>query len=93
MKTLKTIPIMACVILTFCLSIASAEVVEIDSNFDGKIDQWQYFNSSGILEKAEYDTNHDGKADRWEYFDATGKLTRIEIDRNFDGKPDVVQNK
>ncbi len=38
-----------------------AEVVnEIDSNFDGKIDQWQYVDSQGKVEKIEHDGDFDG---------------------------------
>ena len=42
--------------LVFCnfLVVASpgwAEVNEIDSDFDGKIDQWQHVSENGIVEK------------------------------------------
>ena len=35
-----------------------AEVNEVDSNFDGKIDQWQYVNAQGKIEKIEYFSVH-----------------------------------
>ena len=37
-----------------------AEVNEVDSNFDEKIDQWQYVNAQGKIEKIEYDGDFDG---------------------------------
>ena len=45
-----------------------AEVNEVDSNFDGKIDQWQYVNDEGKVEKIEHDGDFDGKKDQIEYF-------------------------
>ena len=45
-----------------------AEVNEVDSNFDGKIDQWQYVNAQGKIEKIEYDGDFDGKVDQIEHY-------------------------
>ena len=38
-----------------------AEVNEVDSNFDGKIDQWQYVNAQGKIEKIEYDGDFEAR--------------------------------
>ena len=38
---------------------------EADSDFDGKMDEWTYFDESGKPTKTERDTNKDGKPDAW----------------------------
>ena len=45
-----------------------AEVNEIDSNFDGKIDQWQYVDAQGKVVKIEYDGDFDSKVDQIEHY-------------------------
>jgi len=45
-----------------------AEVNEVDSNFDGKIDQWQYVDAQGKVVKIEYDGDFDSKVDQIEHY-------------------------
>ncbi len=40
---------------------AFAEILQIDSDFDGKPDQWHHRSEDGKLIKIDYDTNADGK--------------------------------
>ena len=62
--------------------------VEIDSNYDGKIDRVETYNSKGQIEEVEIDSNNDGKADQWIIY-KNGKPLKSERDTNGDGKPDV----
>ena len=58
---------------TFLLSIAlltaltypsfANDVLNIDTNEDGKFDQWQYLNETGKKLRIDYDKNRDGKID------------------------------
>jgi hypothetical protein len=41
----------------------SAEVFQIDSDFDGKLDQWHHKSKDGKIIKIEYDKNGDGKVE------------------------------
>ena len=38
-------------------------VIENDTNFDGKVDHWEFFDSSEKLIRKESDRNFDGKPD------------------------------
>jgi hypothetical protein len=60
---------------------------EVDRNFDGKIDKWEYFDSEGRPERMELDENFDGRPDLW-YFYEKGTLVRSEQDTDFNGTPD-----
>jgi len=42
-------------------SLAEGVVMQVDSDFDGKLDQWQHKSEEGRLLKVEYDKNGDGK--------------------------------
>ena len=56
-----------------------AEVVnEIDSNFDGKIDQWQYVNAQGEVVKIEYDGDFDSKVDQIEHYKGEKILEHVD---------------
>jgi antitoxin component YwqK of YwqJK toxin-antitoxin module len=66
--------------------------VETDSDFDGKIDRWQYYSETGVAEKEGYSRKGGIQPDTWQYFDANGNLTRREIDENADGKVDRTEN-
>jgi hypothetical protein len=66
--------------------------VEADTDFDGKIDRWQYYSERGVAEKEGYSRAGNGKPDTWQYFDVKGNLTRREIDENGDGKVDRIEN-
>ena len=56
-----------------------AEVVnEVDSNFDGKIDQWQHVDDKGKVLKIKYDGDFDGKVDQIEHFEGDKILEGIQ---------------
>ncbi len=61
--------------------------VESDTNGDGKIDEWVYY-EEGIPVKGEKDINGDGKPDTTLYYDPKGIIIRAESDTNGDGKID-----
>ena len=44
------------------------ELREADVDFDGKMDEWTYFNEAGKPIKTGRDTNKDGKPDVWIYY-------------------------
>ena len=60
---------------------------EVDRNFDGRIDQWEFYDHEGRPEHAESDENFDGRPDVW-YFYENGSLVRSERDTDFNGQPD-----
>ena len=61
--------------------------VEADSNNDGKIDEWVYY-EKGVAVKGEKDLNKDAKADTAMIYDTKGVIIRTETDSNSDGKID-----
>ena len=60
---------------------------ETDSDHDGRVDTWIYFQNGKVGEK-QRDTNLDGEADETVNFNELGQISRIRRDRNFDGKTD-----
>ncbi|MBL7158140.1 MAG: hypothetical protein ISS91_01355 [Candidatus Omnitrophica bacterium] len=62
--------------------------VQVDTNYDGKIDRTETYNTEGKIEQVESDTTGDGKIDEWVNYKA-GKPIQSEKDTNADGKPDV----
>ena len=42
---------------------------EADTDYDGVMDEWTYFDSNGKPLKTERDTNKHGKADTWVHYD------------------------
>jgi len=73
-------------------SLAESGVFPVDSDFDGKLDQWQHKSESGQLLKVEYDKNGDGKIDQIDVFEGHERPLRVELDRNLDGTLDQVQH-
>jgi hypothetical protein len=61
--------------------------VEVDRNFDGKIDEWDFYDREGRPERIERDENYDGRPDLW-YFYENGEVKRSEQDTDFNGQPD-----
>jgi hypothetical protein len=61
--------------------------VEVDRNFDGKIDKWEFCDREGRPERIECDENYDGRPDLW-YFYENGQVKRSEQDTDFNGQPD-----
>ena len=62
--------------------------VSMDTNYDGKIDRIEIYDSDGEIARLESDTNGDGIIDEWIVFDK-GNPVKKEKDTNGDGKPDV----
>lgn len=60
---------------------------EGDRNFDGKIDEWIFYDREGRNEHVEYDENFDGRPDLWSFYE-NGELKRSEQDTDFNGQPD-----
>ena len=51
------------------LPYASGEITQVDSNFDGKMDQWRHMSSNGQIAKVEFDTDFNGTIDQVEYYE------------------------
>jgi hypothetical protein len=66
--------------------------VEADTDFDGKIDRWQYYSAKGLVEKEGSSRKGAAQPDTWQYFDAKGTVVRREFDDNGDGKVDRTEN-
>lgn len=62
--------------------------VEMDTNYDGKVDRVEHYNAEGIVVRLETDTNGDGIMDEWIVFE-NGSPVKKEKDTNNDGAPDV----
>ncbi len=62
--------------------------VQVDSDYDGTVDQTEIYDNEGQIIRVESDTTGNGKADKWVYYEK-GKPVRSEKDTNADGKPDV----
>lgn len=61
--------------------------VERDTNFDGKFDVKELYDSSGQLVSVQRDRNGDGKPDAWEQYQG-GVLIAMLWDDDYDGKVD-----
>ena len=62
--------------------------VEVDKNFDGKVDLREEYNGAMIMNREE-DSDLDGTIDSWTHFNEAGNPTETEKDTNHDGKPDT----
>src|SRR5262245_19583424 len=51
----------------------------IDSDEDGKIDRWEYYDENGQLTKVGFSSRKDGHVDSWAFSGADGSIERIEI--------------
>jgi hypothetical protein len=62
----------------------------IDSDEDGTIDRWEYYDEKGSLTKVGYSRQKNGKADAWAFSGPDGQVVRVETedDTNADGRPD-----
>lgn len=63
-------------------------VSEIDTDIDGVVDRWEYFDSRGNLARTGHARHTPGTADAWEVVDKAGEPSRFEFDENGDGKVD-----
>lgn len=62
--------------------------VQVDSNYDGKVDRVEVYDEAGQIQRVESDTNGNGKTDEWVIY-KDGKPVKKEKDSNEDGKADV----
>jgi len=62
--------------------------VEIDSDFDGKVDRTEVYDDAGQISRIEVDSNKDGKVNEWITY-KDGKPLQTQRDSNGDGKVDV----
>ena len=60
--------------------------VELDTNEDGIVDRWEYYNQAGTLEKVGTSQENDGRVDTWAYPAADGSTARVERSLRRDGK-------
>jgi hypothetical protein len=59
--------------------------MDIDRDFDGVVDRWEYYGPGGALEKVGYSRANDGKADAWAYQGPGGQVARVEVSTRRDG--------
>ena len=84
----KEISLLLLCIFLFCGSAMAADRVEkLDTDGDGKIDAWIYYDSAGEKSVVAGDKHKDQKPDFWQFF-KKHKIYKREWDRNFDGKSD-----
>lgn len=62
--------------------------VEVDSNFDGKVDRTEIYDAQGQILRVEIDSDANGKIDEWIIYEK-GKPVQNQRDSNKDGKVDV----
>ncbi len=66
------------------------KIVEVlDSNYDGKADDFAFFNQSGDMVYQEVDSNFDGKIDLWVFIRSGKYVKKFQRDKNFDGYIDI----
>lgn len=61
---------------------------EVDLNFDGRKDVWNYYDDQGNLRMEEWDLDFDGRIDMTTHR-KSGKIHTQELDTNYDKKPDI----
>jgi hypothetical protein len=66
---------------------AASPAYAVDSNQDGRPDQW-YEADDGRILSASQDRNYDGQVDYLVEYDRDGRKIREELDFNFDGRMD-----
>ena len=60
-----------------------------DRNFDGRIDEWFFYDDNGQMARSESDCNYDGRPDVWfTYRDGRAMIARE--DNDFNGKADQI---
>ena len=55
-----------------------------DSNEDGAIDRWEYYDQAGKLAKVGFSRKGDGKPDAWAFSTSSGRIERIEVSSTSD---------
>ena len=66
--------------------------VEIDRDFDGRTDRWEYYDAGQKLEKVGFSRAADGVEDAWSYADASGNVVRIDVSTKRDGSIQRVEH-
>jgi hypothetical protein len=64
--------------------------IEIDVDFDGRIDRWEDFDTAGQLQRYAV-ADADGRPTVWTYVDEKSQPTRYEYDRDADGRPERAE--
>lgn len=59
--------------------------MEIDRDFNGVVDRWEYYAADGSLEKVGFSRANDGQVDAWAFQGGKGEIVRIEISTRRDG--------
>ena len=62
--------------------------LERDSNGDGNIDRWEYYDDTAKLQKVGFSLAGDDVVDAWAYYEADQQLTVIEVSTRRDGTVD-----
>src|SRR6188768_2067974 len=62
----------------------------IDTDEDGTIDRWEYYDEKGSLTKVGFSRQKNGNVDAWAYSGPDGQVVRVETedDTNTDGRSD-----
>lgn len=66
------------------------ELIEIDTNLDGHLDRWEYYDASGALVKIGA-AEHGERPDRWTFMGPDAFPRRVEYDRDGNGKPERIE--
>jgi hypothetical protein len=66
-------------------------LVEIDTDFDNRVDRWEYYDDSGRLLRIGV-SRGGGTPDMWQILDGQGRVLRREYDDDRDGKLDRVES-
>jgi hypothetical protein len=61
-------------------------LTRVDTNEDGKIDRWEYYDLNSTLLKVGFSRADEGKPDAWAFAGADGSISRIEISSVSDEK-------
>ena len=78
--------------MTSTMDGAKVVSVEIDRDFDGKPDRWEYYDADQKVTKVGFSRAGDGTEDAWSYSDADGAIARVEISTRRDGKVQRVEH-
>jgi hypothetical protein len=68
----------------------TARLIELDLDFDGGTDRWEYYSETGALEKIGV-ARKGSVPDRWTYPVEGGKPGRVEYDEDGDGRVDRTE--
>jgi hypothetical protein len=64
------------------------KVIQIDSNHNGLVDRWDFYNAEGGLEKVGFSQRDDGVMDAVAFYAGDGVLLRREVSTRHDGRFD-----